>query len=51
MVKLKQVESINEIVDMLGKLEQLNEDMPPFEGTDEEKKALADYLNRLRSEK
>jgi len=50
-VKMKTVESIDEIVEMLGKLEQLNEDMPPFEGTDEEKKALADYLNRLRSEK
>ena len=35
---------------MLGNLPQLNEDMPPFEGTDEEKKALADYLNRIRSD-
>ncbi len=51
MVKLKAVKGIDEIKELLGKLEELNEDMPPFEGTEEEKKALADYLNRLRSEK
>ena len=50
-VKMKTVKNIDEIVEMLGRLEQLNEDMPPFEGTNEEKKALAEYLNRLRSEK
>jgi mono/diheme cytochrome c family protein len=51
MIKLGQVKGIGEISDMLGKLDELSEDMPPFEGTEEEKKALADYLNRLRSKK
>jgi mono/diheme cytochrome c family protein len=51
MIKLGQVKSIDEISDMLGMLDELSEDMPPFEGTEEEKKALAEYLNRLRSKK
>ena len=49
-LKLKALENIEAIIEMLGNLPQLNEDMPPFEGTDEEKKALADYLNRIRSD-
>lgn len=50
-LKVKALEGMEAIIDMLGKLPELNKDMPPFEGTDEEKKALADYLNRIRSDK
>lgn len=35
------------ILEMLDQLNELVEDMPPFEGTPEEKAALADYLNQL----
>ena len=49
--KLNKFKSVDEISDILGKLETLNEDMPPFEGSAEEKKALAQYLYKLRSEK
>ncbi len=31
----------------LGQLPKLNEAMPPFEGNDEERKSLADYLSQL----
>jgi mono/diheme cytochrome c family protein len=50
-LKIKSLESKEAIIEMLGKLPELNEDMPPFEGTEEEKKTLADYLDRLRSDK
>jgi mono/diheme cytochrome c family protein len=33
-----------ELFDILGKLPERNEMMPPFEGTDEERRALAKYL-------
>ena len=33
--------------DLIGRLEQVNEAMPPFEGTDAERRALADYLATL----
>ncbi|MCK4764557.1 MAG: c-type cytochrome [Candidatus Aminicenantes bacterium] len=45
--KLKNYENIEKILDMLGKLDELNEDMPAFEGSDAEKKALAQYLLEL----
>ena len=49
--KLEKFKSVDEISGILGKLETLSEDMPPFEGSAEEKKALAQYLYKLRSEK
>jgi mono/diheme cytochrome c family protein len=36
---------------MLGQLDLLNEEMPPFEGTPEEKKVLAEYLLELSRRK
>jgi mono/diheme cytochrome c family protein len=36
-----------QIYDALGRLPELNEMMPPFEGTDEERRALAGYLAAL----
>lgn len=50
-ISLKRIKSVEEILEILGKLDKLNEDMPPFEGSDEEKKILAEYLNELRSKK
>ena len=32
------------LYDLIGRLDQVNEAMPPFEGTDAERRALADYL-------
>ncbi len=49
--KIKKFHSLEEIIETIGKLNQLNEDMPEFEGSEEEKKALAEYLLKLRSEK
>lgn len=37
-----------EIFNILGHLEELVEDMPPFEGSSAERAALADYLDSLR---
>ena len=34
-----------ELYDVLGRLPQLNDMMPPFEGTDDERRALAKYLS------
>jgi mono/diheme cytochrome c family protein/cytochrome bd-type quinol oxidase subunit 1 len=48
--RLLQYQSIDEITNILGKLDSLNEDMPAFEGNDQEKKALAEYLFKLRAE-
>jgi mono/diheme cytochrome c family protein len=42
--------SADEIQALLGRLPELNEVMPPFEGTDEEKRALAEYLAALGKE-
>ncbi len=50
-IKLKEKKTLEEILEMLGKLDTLNEDMPPFEGSEEEKKILAEYLEKLRSKK
>lgn len=36
------------IVDLLGRLEEINDAMPPFKGTDIEKGALADYLEKVQ---
>lgn len=41
---MKTLNSPDEVYDMLGRLNELNEDMPPFEGSDAERLALADYL-------
>ena len=38
------------IREALDKLEQLVEEMPPFDGTPEEKEALADHINSLKGE-
>lgn len=38
-----------EIYTILGKLNELNDMMPPFEGTEAEREALADYLHSLQS--
>ncbi len=36
-----------EFLEMLGRLPEINDMMPPFEGTDEERTALAEYLATL----
>ena len=36
--------SADDLYELIGMLPELNEDMPPFEGTDEERRALAAYL-------
>ncbi|MEE9227235.1 MAG: cytochrome ubiquinol oxidase subunit I [Acidobacteriota bacterium] len=36
-----------EFYDLLGRLEEVNEEMPPFEGTEEERRALAEHLAGL----
>ncbi len=43
--------SMKDLLDILSKLNQLNEEMPPFEGSEAEKKALAAYLLTLKGEK
>ncbi len=42
--------STDEFYALLGNLPELNEMMPPFEGTDEERRALAQYLADLGSQ-
>jgi mono/diheme cytochrome c family protein len=37
-----------EILDLLGRLGEINDEMPPFSGTSEEKESLADYLETLK---
>lgn len=44
---MKEYAGMEAMLKMLGELEQLNEEMPPFEGTPEEKKVLAEYLLEL----
>ena len=36
-----------EFYDLIGKLSAINEVMPPFEGSDEERRALAEHLSKL----
>ncbi|MEN8152530.1 MAG: c-type cytochrome, partial [Acidobacteriota bacterium] len=48
---LNKAKNLEEIMEILGRLDILNEDMPPFEGSEEEKKILAEYLDKLRSKK
>jgi mono/diheme cytochrome c family protein len=36
--------SADRLYDLIGRLPELSPDMPPFEGTDEERRALAEYL-------
>jgi mono/diheme cytochrome c family protein len=36
-----------EFYELLGRLEEINEDMPPFEGTEQERRAVAEYLEGL----
>ena len=43
--------TIVEITNLLGRLEEITEDMPPFEGTVAEKTALAEYLFELKEKK
>lgn len=47
--KMKKFNSSIEIYEIIGKLSELNEDMPEFEGTEQERKALAEFLFNLRS--
>jgi len=50
--RLGKFSSFDQMYEMLGRLDELNEDMPPFEGSDEERKALAGYLlEEKKSEK
>jgi len=46
--KIEKYRDYEEIWEILGKLEELSEDMLPFEGTDAEKQALAKYLLKLK---
>ena len=46
--KMVKYKGFDAVYDMLGRLDQINEDMPAFEGTEEEKRALADYLAQLK---
>jgi mono/diheme cytochrome c family protein len=39
--------SADDLYDLIGVLPELNDAMPPFEGTDEERRALAGYLETL----
>ncbi len=50
-LKTLNITGIDEMMDILSRLNELNEDMPPFEGNDQEKKALAEYIIKSRSEK
>jgi len=42
--------SEDQLYDAIGRLPQLNEMMPPFEGTEAERRALAKYLGNLNAE-
>ena len=37
--------------DLIGRLPEVREEMPPFAGTDEERRALAQHLASLAEEK
>jgi len=50
-LKTLTVTSLEDMTDILGRLNELNEDMPPFEGNEAEKRALAEYIIKSRSEK
>jgi mono/diheme cytochrome c family protein/cytochrome bd-type quinol oxidase subunit 1 len=39
--------SAAELYEMIGRLPEIREEMPPFDGTDEERRALADYVAGL----
>ncbi len=39
--------TVDELVEMLGRLPEINELMPPFEGTADERRAVAEYLAGL----
>ena len=43
--------SAAEVYEMLGRLPQVREEMPPFSGTEDERRALAQHLGRLAEEK
>ena len=49
--KLATIPILQEMVTLMEKLDSLSEDMPPFEGTDQEKQVLAQYLFRLSRKK
>jgi mono/diheme cytochrome c family protein len=42
--------SAEELYAMLGRLSEINEAMPPFEGSDEERRALAEHLAAVGKE-
>jgi hypothetical protein len=39
--------TVEEFQEILGRLPEINEMMPPFQGTDEERRALAEHLSGL----
>ncbi|MCK4889715.1 MAG: cytochrome c, partial [Candidatus Aminicenantes bacterium] len=50
-LKTTNITEIDGIMDILSRLDELNEDMPPFEGSEKEKKVLAEYIIKSRSKK
>jgi mono/diheme cytochrome c family protein len=44
MGKMLKGRGAEELYDLIGRLPEVNEGMPPFEGSEEERRALADYL-------
>ncbi len=50
-LKTSNITGIDEMMDILSRLNEMNEDMPPFEGSEEEKKVLAEYIIKSRSKK
>lgn len=49
--KLASISTLQEMVALIGTLDTISEDMPPFEGTEEEKAALAKYLLQVSRRK
>jgi mono/diheme cytochrome c family protein len=41
---------VETLYEILGRLDELNDMMPPFDGTDEERRALAEYLAALEAQ-
>jgi len=42
---------VDELYEMIGRLPEINDMMPEFEGTDEQRRALAEYLASLEAER
>ncbi len=50
-IRTGEIGNLNGIIDIMGRLNELNEDMPPFEGNEREKSVLAEYIFKVRSKK